>query len=93
MFVDILLNLVACLVCAYYYFGVHKLRTYTSHSYPLASQMLCCVCLQCRAPCVMEGEVTWLPDDESDWTVCKHADTSELFHIKKSAIAGYIQVT
>lgn len=41
---------------------------------------------------MIEGreDETWLPDDQSPWTVCKHADTSEMFHVKKDQVDQFI---
>jgi len=92
MLVVIITSFAGCISCAYYYFGVHKMRMYVSHSYPVASHLLCCCCLYKKSPCVMYGDETWLPDENSQWSICKHADTSEMFHVKKTQVQHFMQV-
>jgi len=90
--VVIITSFAGCISCAYYYFGVHKMRMYVAHSYPVASHLLCCCCLYKKSPCIMHGDETWLPDENSQWSICKHADTSEMFHVKKTQVQHFIQV-
>ncbi|XP_076817034.1 uncharacterized protein LOC143462677 [Clavelina lepadiformis] len=85
---DLVLNVVGCVLCATYYLAVHKMRAYTAHAYPSASKILCCCCFDNDN----EDDETeyWLPVRQ-EWTICKQAETSELFLLTKEQLKSFQQ--
>uniref|UniRef100_H2YGK0 Uncharacterized protein n=1 Tax=Ciona savignyi TaxID=51511 RepID=H2YGK0_CIOSA len=83
--IELTLNLVGCIFCSIYYLGVHKMRTYTAHAYPAAAKVLCCCCYS------DETVKEWLPI-RPEWTVCKQAETSEIFFLTKKQLISFQQM-
>ncbi|XP_002127128.3 uncharacterized protein LOC100183252 [Ciona intestinalis] len=83
---ELILNIMGCVFCCTYYLAVHKMRTYTAHAYPAASKILCCCCYD-NEDMVEE----WLPV-RPEWTVCKQAETSEIFFLTKEQLKSFQEV-
>nr|CAB3262785.1 uncharacterized protein LOC100183252 [Phallusia mammillata] len=89
MATDLFLNAAGCALCTIYYLAVHKMRAFTAHAYPTASNMLCCCCGS-RQQDIDDDEDYWLPV-RSGWTVCKQAETSEIFFLTKDQLKSFHQ--
>jgi len=93
MATDLILNVAGCALCVTYYLAVHKMRAFTAHAYPAASRLLCRCCIARAANFDDDDDIEhWLPVD-SEWTVCKQAETSEIFYLTKSQLRSFRQVS
>lgn len=75
---ELTLNVLGCVLCILYYFTIHKTSIYTRNAYPVVSRVqfiLCCSGLG--------------PKMNKKWTVCKQAETSEVFFLRRDVLKQF----
>lgn len=80
MICELLLNVIGSVMCIAYYFFVHKMRTYSRNAYPQFMKMYHIMC------CCHDNVDPPLP---KEWTVCKQAETSEVFFLRRDKLKEY----
>lgn len=80
MICELLLNVIGTIMCIAYYFFVHKMHLYSRNAYPQFMKMYHVMC------CCHDNVDPPLP---KEWTVCKQAETSELFFLRREKLKEY----
>lgn len=78
--VELFLNVAGVILCVVYYFLIHKMHIYTQNAYSNVTKLFdICFCRQC-------SDFTSVYDG---WTVCKQAETSEVFYLRRSDLEEF----